>query len=596
MTVDEFFSATPELQTIYRWARARYAAPWAVFGAVLLRVSASVGPHVQLPGLIGGRASLNLLCAFVSASGGGKGISDKVARLAWPKPILELPIGSGEGIAATFKRPDKEDANDEAITAAIFNVPEVDTLAGIASRQGSILLAQLKSMAMGEQIGQQNASKSTTRVVEAHTYRCCLSVGAQPLHTSVIFNDATGGTPQRFLWFPTTDPSMPAETAQDPAPLNTDIPIYVPNHDGVVEIAYGPEQISQTIIAAHLARQRGQGNALDGHALLTRCKVAALLAILHHRSVVSELDWGLSEAVMAVSDATRDWITSEAKKAQRAKVRDRAMSRAVGEQFISDHKLDRAKKAVLRWLERDGAMARHNLRRRLKADLREHFDPALAELIAEGQIHVEEVTNGESYALTPESTRVPEVHPPNAQFNDRVPQVHGVPAATVTELDSRRSPDSERPKRLCPQWLSDYIADLVTKGETAVSSLAVYAEGKAQGYSPASIGNAITGHTDLTIIGQSGPSKVYSLTGQTTGYKPLSQWVNDYLDGLPASTEMIDKEQARHAVEAESAGYSWEAARRVFLGSGRVQSTPDPGGDARKTIWTFVAANQETSA
>ncbi|HMU75096.1 MAG TPA: energy transducer TonB, partial [Elusimicrobiota bacterium] len=90
--------ATPELKTIYQWARARYAAPWAVFFAVLLRVSASTGPHVQLPGVIGGRASLNLLCAFVAPSGGGKGISDKVARLAWPANIKELPIGSGEGI------------------------------------------------------------------------------------------------------------------------------------------------------------------------------------------------------------------------------------------------------------------------------------------------------------------------------------------------------------------------------------------------------------------------------------------------------------------------------------------------------------------
>ena len=211
---DEFFDATTELATIRAWARARYAAPWAVFGAVLLRVAASVGPHVQLPGLIGGRASLNLLCAFVSASGGGKGISDKVSRLAWPALIIERPIGSGEGIAATFVPPKKEGV--EPITAAIFSVPEIDTLAGIASRQGSILLAQLKSMAMGELLGQSNASDATTRIIPAHSYRCCLSVGAQPGHCDVIFNDASGGTPQRFLWFPTTDPSMPADRAADP--------------------------------------------------------------------------------------------------------------------------------------------------------------------------------------------------------------------------------------------------------------------------------------------------------------------------------------------------------------------------------------------
>ncbi|MFV8312740.1 hypothetical protein [Mycobacteroides chelonae] len=601
MTDDEFFTATPELQTIYRWARARYAAPWAVFFAVLLRVAASVAPHVQLPGVIGGRASLNLLCAFVAPSGGGKGISDKVARLAWPSSVKELPIGSGEGIAETFTLRGMESEDNERVTNAIFSCSEIDVLTGLESRQGSTTLGTMKAFAMGEQFGSTNASRGNSRNVPAHSYRGCLSVGAQPGHTGVIFNDTTGGTPQRFLWALTIDPDMPADSVADPEPLNHHVPgLLTRRHDDpdiVTEIVYGPPEIRQTIIAAHLARQRGEGDALDGHWMLTRCKVAALLAILHHRSVVSELDWQLSEVVMAHSDRTRDWIVSEAKKAQRAKVRDRAMSRAAGEQFISDHKLDRAKKAVLRWLERDGAMARHNLRRRLKADLREHFDPALAELIADGQIHVEEVTNGESYALTSESTRVPEVHPPKAQVNARVPQVHGVPAATVTELDYRRSSDSERPKRLCPQWLADYIADLVTRGETTVSSLTVYTEGKAQGYSPSSIGNAITAHDDMTIIGQDGASKVYSLTGQTTGYKPLIQWVNDYLDALPANTESLDKEQARQAVEAESAGYSWEAARRVFLGSGRVQSAPDPGGDSRKTIWTITdTANQETSA
>lgn len=446
MNNDEFFTATPELQAIHGWARARYAAPWAVFGAVLLRVSASVGPHVQLPGLIGGLASLNLLCAFVSASGGGKGISDKVARLAWPKPILELPIGSGEGIAATFKRPEKEGEDNEAITAAIFNVPEVDTLAGIASRQGSILLAQLKSMAMGEQIGQQNASKATSRVVAAHTYRCCLSVGAQPLHTSVIFNDATGGTPQRFLWFPTTDPSMPAEAAPDPAPLNTDIPVYVPNDDGVVEIAYGPDAIRETVIGAHLARQRGEGDALDGHALLTRCKVAALLAILHHRSVVSELDWQLSETVMTVSDATRDWITSEAKKAQRAKVRERAVARAAGDEFYDASRLETVKRSILRLLERDGEQPGNKLRSRLgKREKRDLFDQAVALLEADGLVseRTDEYNGARRVRYRIGSGLTHEVTPENPSSEGVTQLVRPDHPATVTELDlpSSHCPD-----------------------------------------------------------------------------------------------------------------------------------------------------------
>lgn len=480
INTEEFFleSGSEQLARIYQWARARYAAPWAVFFAVLLRVAASVGPHVQLPGVIGGRASLNLLCAFVSASGGGKGISDKVGRLAWPTPVVELPIGSGEGVAAAFKRPDKPDEDNEPITAAVFNIPEIDTLSGIASRQGSILLAQLKSMAMGEQLGQSNASKATSRIVPAHSYRCCLSVGAQPGHTGVIFNDTTGGTPQRFLWSPTTDPDMPDTATPDPAPLDTALPLWKPAEDGVVEILYGPPEITQTVIAAHIARQRGDADPLNGHWMLTRCKVAALLAIMHHRSVVSETDWEMSATVMAVSDRTREWIVAEAMKADRAKIRDRAMARARGEEFVSDHKLQRAKSAVIRWLGRDTELAANQLRSKLKADLRDHFGAATAELVAEGLIAEIHVERGTRYRLTsevqgvppvqgpypqlkegvpevqgvptpydagsPEVAAVPEVHAPKAQVKTREPEVPRVPTGRVTDLNSHRSHESSK--------------------------------------------------------------------------------------------------------------------------------------------------------
>lgn len=589
----DFWSATPELATIYQWARARYAAPWAVFGAVLLRVAASTGPHVQLPGLIGGRASLNLLCAFVSASGGGKGISDKVARLAWPKQILELPIGSGEGIAATFKRPDKEGEDNEAITAAIFNVPEVDTLAGIASRQGSILLAQLKSMAMGEQIGQQNASKATSRVVAAHAYRCCLSVGAQPLHTSVIFNDATGGTPQRFLWFPTTDPSMPAEAAPDPAPLNADIPVYVPNEDGVVEITYGPDEIRQTVIGAHLARQRGKGDALDGHALLTRCKVAALLAILHHRSVVSELDWQLSEVVMTVSDATRDWITSEAKKAQRAKVRDRAMSRAYGEQFISDHKLDRAKKAVLRWLDRDGETAANQIRSKLKADLRDHFGAAVAELTAEGRITEIQVDRGTRYRMNLEVQGVPQVQGESMQFREGVPEGQGVPASIVTDLDSYRSTDSTAARPDCRGRYTEIVHGLRNQGHDTISSLAVYELLQAEGHTYNTIKSAVSESKLTHPLRRDGHNVVWCLRADTCDHPPArsaDQWLLEWFpansgnDGLSAADVV-----AAGAREAEE--YTKDAIAKAKQRLPQIVST----GAGRSARWIWSTTEGESA-
>ena len=395
-------SGSTQLVRIYQWARARYAAPWAVFFAVLLRVSASTGPHVQLPGVIGGRASLNLLCAFVSLSGGGKGISDKVGRLAWPKQLVELPIGSGEGIAATFMPPAKTDENTEPTPRVIFSCSEIDILTGISERQGATILGTLKAFAMGELLGSTNAARANSRNVPAHSYRGCLSIGAQPGHTSIIFNDTTGGTPQRFLWAPTVDPTMPDDSIGDPAPLDTDIPMWAPGEDGVVEISYGPPEIPATIIAAHLARQRGAGDALDGHWMLTRCKVAALLAIMHGRSVISEQDWALSAIAMHVSDATRQTLVDHAQRSVRAKIKARAVARATGDEFYDASRLETVKRSLLRMLERDGEQQGNVLRSRLgRKEKRELFDQAIGLLDEEGMVcSVPGLQKGTRYRLS----------------------------------------------------------------------------------------------------------------------------------------------------------------------------------------------------
>ncbi|TVX97857.1 hypothetical protein FPV58_22040 [Mycolicibacterium porcinum] len=586
MTDEEFFSATSELKIIYQWARARYAAPWAVFGAVLLRVAASTGPEVQLPGIIGGRASLNLLAAFVSPSGGGKGISDKVAREVWPAPIIERPIGSGEGIAATFMPPKKE--GQEAITRAIFSVPEIDTLAGIAGRQGSILLAQLKSMAMGELLGQSNASDATTRIVQAHSYRCCLSVGAQPGHCGVIFSDTSGGTPQRFLWFPTTDPDMPETPARDPEPLNTTLPSWARLSTAPVEIEYGPEEIAQTVIAAHIARQRADSEALDGHRLLTRCKVAAVLAVMHHRKVVSELDWQLSEAVMEVSDSTRDWILEQAKRAERAKVRERAQARAAGEDFYDASRLETVKRSLLRMLDRDGEQAGGDLRRRLgKREKRELFDQAISLLEREGLVSVRAGEhNSVRYRIgSPVTNEVTPQSPSSDGVTTEVTRDH---PATVTDLDSRRSSDLHKPTLSAPKWLANHIAQLRAAGKDTAESFAVFEAGQAAGYSVDALRTAASKNPDVKVVGRGPRTSVWDITGGKVTYRPAGAWVQQYLDALPEGTTEIDRDDFRHA--AQAAGYTWTAVRHAALDHARIESVPAEGDSAVKRIWTISPA------
>lgn len=587
MSDDEFFNATAELQTIRDWAHARFAAKWAVFLAVLLRVHASTSPGVQLPGVIGGPASLNLIGAFVSPSGGGKGISDKVARLAWPTPIIERPIGSGEGIAALFAPPKKEGV--ERITQAIINVSEIDSLAGIASRQGSILLAQLKAAVMGELIGQSNASEATTRIVLPHSYRCVMSIGAQPGHCGVIFNDTTGGTPQRVLWAPTTDPDMPADPPQDPAPLNIALPAWSRTTD-TIEIQYGPAEIHEQIIAAHLARQRGEADALDGHRMLTRCKVAAGLAILHHRSVVSDLDWQLSETVMAVSDSTREWILAEASKAARAKVRDRAIGRATFDEIVDERHGATVRNRILRLLA-NGSMSRSELRRAMgKQHYREAFDALLPHLERICQVVTIPGDKALHYALNPEFTREPEFTPGNTRSSGVNHEFTGEPDATVTDLDTRRSHETPPQKVSCQKWFDRHIAELRARGQATADSFAVYEAGQAAGYKLGSLRTAAGNNPDVKTI-RRGKTATWDITGaQQPAYKSAAEWTIEYLDGLAVGA-VVDKAAFQSA--AESAGYSRTAARHAATECGRVESERGTG---KETVWRIIPNPEENTA
>ncbi len=564
MTDDEFFGATEQLATVYQWARARYAAPWSVLFGVLLRVAASTGSHVRLPGVIGGPASLNLLCAFVAPSGGGKGISDQVARSAWPALIPEFPIGSGEGIAETYVNREKPRADDERIVNAIFSCPEIDVLTGIDARQGSTVLGTLKSFAMGEQIGAKNASKATTRIVQAHSYRGCLSVAAQPGHTGVIMSDSTGGTPQRFLWVLTIDPDMPAERMIDPDPLDHRLPaLLLPREEPgrPLEIVYGPSEIRQTIVAAHLARQRGKGDALDGHWMLVRCKVAAALAIMHHRTVISELDWELSAAVMAVSDRTRGWVVDQAKQASLAKMRERALFRAYGDETIDARQADVVRRRILRILS-EGPATHGTVHSRIgKREYKELFSSVIASLLDEGEISVEHTQRGKRYSMFTGVKVDPGVKVDNRRSEWVDPGVKVDPYSNETHQDNRWSPTNDGPKLSTRQWFDNHIETLRSEGHTTAESLAVYTAGEAEGYDRKGLRVAASRNPGVQVIGRRKFSVTWDITGrERPKFQTASEWTREYLANMPAGTE-VDEEAFQ--VAATGAGHTWISVRQV---------------------------------
>ena len=586
MKDDEFWSATDQLKLIYQWARASYVAPWGLLFGILLRVAASTNPGVMLPGPPA-PASLNQGVVFIGRSGAGKGVTDKLSRVVWPAGIHEEGLGSGQGIAELFK---EQKNQEDRITRALITVSEIDHLSALNAGQGNNTRAALKAGLTGDRLGSKGASAPTTRVVPADSYRLALSLSAQFGHTAVLMDDVTGGTPQRLLWAPVTDPGMPDEPGAAPdRVLDSALPSWALSERQVL-IQYGPPEIREYINAGLLANGRGDGDAIDGHRTLTRLKVAADLAILDHRSVVSELDWRLSEAIMAKSDETRAAVLEYDRRAARERVRSKAVARAAGEDFYDASRLETVKRSIVRMLERDGEQPEGKLKARLGTrDKRDLFEQASALLVAEGLVVSREYDyNGRT--ITAWSTMTTVVNHENSRSATVTSPVNHDHPATVTDIDTRRSHTAALPNPTCSEWFNSYIANLQAAGHTTSTSFAAIEAGMAQGYSKGNIRAAASAHPDVHTIDKTGGTATWSIQH---GYRPpvyegVPEWLDRWLD--QQTTDTITPEDAK--IAGEAAGHAWHNVRRAAGLSPRIESVPAHGDSRKDRIWRIIRAEE----
>lgn len=397
--LDAFWTARPELDHIRTFARARRASPWAVLGVILARVTVAVPPWVVLPPLVGTQASMNLFVALVAPSGGGKGAAESCAADAIGLgPVDSAGVGSGEGIAHLFARRTK-DGMERIREAVLMRVAEIDTLAALGDRKGATLLPELRKAWSGEDLGFAYADPTKALSIVAHSYRLSLVAGVQPGRAQWVLDDSDGGTPQRFLWLPAVDPDAPDTAPDAPSQMAWSTPKWPTAEAFTGRVNLTVCQTARTLIDTNrLARLRGDGEALDGHALLCRLKVAAALAILNKRPFVDDDDWELSGHISALSEATRtavvDGLKREAAKANRGKAEaeaDRAIT-VSGRQEAEA--LKRAGQYVLRKLRAhpDG-LTRGELSRGISTALRGHLGEALDHLVTAGQVAPEDAVH-----------------------------------------------------------------------------------------------------------------------------------------------------------------------------------------------------------
>lgn len=344
-----FWDSRDSLKAVWTTAMSRMCSPWAVLAHCAARALTQVRPNITLPPLIGGPGSLNWFAAITAVSGGGKGSAAAAARLLIPADISQRNLGSGEGLVAAFAG-DRQDP-DSAREAIMFTADEIDTITALGSRVGSTLMGALRSAFSGEQLGFTYADRDKRRNLPAHTYRMTLVMSVQPERAAALIGDAGGGTPQRFMWFPGTDPRITDNPPWEAGPLTLPAPWewQYPRTLGI------PDEARATILAERVKAARGQADALDGHALFVREKFAVALAVLDGRTDITSDDWELSGIASDISTYTRELAIDAIKEASSRDATHRGVVRGI-EMDASDversHQQVQRAQRVLRWVLR----------------------------------------------------------------------------------------------------------------------------------------------------------------------------------------------------------------------------------------------------
>lgn len=330
----------PSLRTIYDAALARMCAPWAVLAHCTARALCLVRPHNTLPAVIGGPGSLNWFAVVAAPSGGGKGAAASVARELIVEHVNTRNLGSGEGIIGAYLRPASDEGEAGGRHESImFLADEVDTVAALGARTGSTLMGILRSGFSGETLGFSYVSRPNFNL-DAHTYRLTMIISVQPARAGALLGDHGGGTPQRFMWMPGTDPRVDADKASEHPIVGLNVPAVTAwQQPRALTI---PAEARQLILTERAKAARGEQGALDGHAVFCREKFAYALAVLDGRATMTSEDWRLSGIAAEVSGATRDWVALVAEDAAREEARERGRIMGVTAAASDDEKAHEA--------------------------------------------------------------------------------------------------------------------------------------------------------------------------------------------------------------------------------------------------------------
>ena len=417
----ELWATHPVLDHVRRAALSRCASPDAVLGAVLARYATTVPPWIG--GDVGlGPFSLNTLVGLVGPPGSGKSSSMRTAADLLPDTTTPgvrwlAGAGSGEGISHLYLSADPDNKGEMIQTrhSALLTVDEAEQLMKAGGRSEATLWPVIRTAWDGGPL--VRSLKEQTVGVRSGSYRLAAIVCFQQSFVHQMAADRGGdGTPQRFVLFSATDPSLTGDEYPWPGPL--DVETWMPpkysdrTYSLIVEY---PAWVRAEARDRRLARARGDERVeeLQAHSEMNRLRIAALLALADGRAAVNDDDMRVAGAVTDTSRQVFRWCEALHLKAEAA--RREASNRYRAETAVHEATAtDDAR--LMKWARRlaavvdelGGETSWSAAQRKLSSAQRNRAEEIVAMAVDLGLVIVTDTGNGQGTQLT----LGPEYRPP----------------------------------------------------------------------------------------------------------------------------------------------------------------------------------------
>ena len=322
----EFWKARPLLEYTKLIASKRRKSPYALLGWVMVFMLTRVSYQTSYVSAVGA-ASLNMLFLISGATGGGKSAARKVALevfefedFGWSTPS-PLQAGSGEAIADSFYLKEKtEDEDGKTVWVdqwinpnhcRIFFNDEISFHKGKAHQNSSTLEATYLSSYSGDALGRVLAG-GKGKEVPAGEYRMITVFNAQPEHDPFRDDSSiSSGMPSRLLNLKAMNKNARVDyesTLRTPEPAKFQIPHFGLRGDRMPSQFRALPEMEAAHAEEDFAASEGTRELGRSHTLLTRAKIACVLAALEGRGYLLIDDWHLAGHLIDHSNLLDDEI------------------------------------------------------------------------------------------------------------------------------------------------------------------------------------------------------------------------------------------------------------------------------------------------